>query len=123
MFMGFFNSLSIRLPLAAIGGILYGLLTYYIVILLGLPSQLALFTALVVFFSTLPQDFSFSSQESIPPTIQELKEPLRSSFMKIVLFTIPHNGLENFTTTMIWPSSVFWSSYLSSSSLPWSPMG
>ena len=49
MFMGFFNSLSIRLPLAVIGGILYGLLTYYIVILLGLPSQLALFTALVVF--------------------------------------------------------------------------
>jgi len=50
MFMGFFNSLSIRLPLAAIGGILYGSLTYYIVILLGLPSQLALFTALVVLF-------------------------------------------------------------------------
>jgi hypothetical protein len=49
MFMGFFNFLSIRLPLAAIGGILYGLLTYYIVILLGLPSQLALFTALAVF--------------------------------------------------------------------------
>ena len=44
MFMGFFNFLSIRLPLAVIGGILYGLLTYYIVILLGLPSQLALLT-------------------------------------------------------------------------------
>lgn len=57
MFMGFFNSLSIRLPLAAIGGILYGLLTYYIVIFLGLPSQLALFTALVVFLFYLASRF------------------------------------------------------------------
>ena len=47
--MGFFNSLSIRLPLAVIGGILYGLLTYYIVILLDLPSEFAIFAMLSVF--------------------------------------------------------------------------
>jgi len=47
--MGFFNSLSIRFPLAAIGGILYSLLTYYIVILLDLPSAFAIFAMLSVF--------------------------------------------------------------------------
>jgi len=54
--MGFFNSLSIRLPLAVIGGILYALLTYYIVILLNLPSRLAIFAAVFVFI------FYFSSR-------------------------------------------------------------
>ncbi len=49
MFTGFFNSLSIRIPLAVIGGILYGLLTYYIVFLLNLSSQLAIFAAVFVF--------------------------------------------------------------------------
>jgi len=49
MFMGFFNSLSIRIPLAIIGGILYSLLTYYIVILLGLPSPLGILAAIFVF--------------------------------------------------------------------------
>lgn len=47
--MSFFNSLSIRIPLAIIGGILYGLLTYSIIILLDLPSQLAISTGVVVF--------------------------------------------------------------------------
>jgi len=48
--MGFFNSLSVRIPLAVIGGILYGLLTYYIIILISLPSELALLAAVIVFF-------------------------------------------------------------------------
>lgn len=47
--MGFFNSLSIRIPLAIIGGILYGALTYTIVISLDLPSKLASSAAIVVF--------------------------------------------------------------------------
>jgi len=47
--MGFFNSLSIRIPLAVIGGILYGLLTYTIINLLDLPNNLALFSAFIVF--------------------------------------------------------------------------
>ena len=47
--MGFFNSLSIRIPLAIIGGILYGALTYSIVVLLVLSSELALSAAIVVF--------------------------------------------------------------------------
>ena len=47
--MGFFNSISIRLPLAAMGGILYGLLTYYIVILLNLSYEFALFAAAIIF--------------------------------------------------------------------------
>jgi len=47
--MSFFNSLSIRIPLAIIGGILYALLTYQIIILLNLSPQLALFAAVFVF--------------------------------------------------------------------------
>jgi len=49
MFMGFFNSLSIRIPLAIIGGILYGLLTYSIVVLLDAPSPFAILGAIFVF--------------------------------------------------------------------------
>jgi len=45
----FFDSLSIRIPLAVIGGILYGLLTYHIIILLDLSSQVAIFTGVIVF--------------------------------------------------------------------------
>jgi hypothetical protein len=50
MFMGFFNSLSIRIPLAMIGGILYGLLTYAIVLTLNLQAQIATAAGLLVFF-------------------------------------------------------------------------
>jgi len=39
--MSFFNSLSVRIPLALIGGFLYGLLTYWIVQFLNLPGLTA----------------------------------------------------------------------------------
>lgn len=47
--MGFFNSLSTRIPLALVGGVLYGLLTYYIILFLDLPSQLAVAGGILVF--------------------------------------------------------------------------
>lgn len=47
--MGFFNSLSIRIPLALLGGFLYSLLTYALTLPVGLSSELALFAATVVF--------------------------------------------------------------------------
>jgi hypothetical protein len=47
--MGFFNSLSIRIPLAVIGGILYSSLTYFIVIPLGFSSEFAIFAVILVF--------------------------------------------------------------------------
>jgi hypothetical protein len=47
--MGFFNSLSIRIPLAVIGGILYSSLTYFIVILLGFSSEFTTFAVILVF--------------------------------------------------------------------------
>ncbi len=47
--MNFFNSLSTRIPLAIIGGILYGLLAYYIAIFFNLPSQFAISIGVVVF--------------------------------------------------------------------------
>ena len=50
MFMNFFNSLTIRIPLAVIGGILYGLLTYAIVLTLNFPAQATIGTGLLVFF-------------------------------------------------------------------------
>jgi len=48
--MGFFNSLSIRIPLSFIGGILYGILTYAIVLTLNFPAQIAIGAGLLVFF-------------------------------------------------------------------------
>jgi len=48
--MNFFNSLTIRIPLAVIGGILYGLLTYAIVLTLNLQAQTAIAAGLLVFF-------------------------------------------------------------------------
>jgi len=47
--MGFFNSLSTRIPLALLGGFLYGLLTYALTFPVGFSSELALFAATVVF--------------------------------------------------------------------------
>ncbi|MBM4339321.1 MAG: hypothetical protein FJ110_07235 [Deltaproteobacteria bacterium] len=47
--MGFFNSLSIRITLALIGGILYGLLTHALVLTLDLPPQAAIGAVLFVF--------------------------------------------------------------------------
>ncbi len=55
--MGFFNFLSIRIPLAVIGGILYSVLTYYIFILLNLPSELAMATSIIVFLFYLGSRF------------------------------------------------------------------
>jgi hypothetical protein len=49
MFMGFFNSLSVRIPLAVIGGVLYGLLTYAIVLILKFPLQAAFGAGLIIF--------------------------------------------------------------------------
>ncbi|MBS3919476.1 MAG: hypothetical protein KG012_11375 [Deltaproteobacteria bacterium] len=48
--MSFFNSISIRIPLAFIGGIFYGFITYQIFLLLDLSSQTAIGTGLLVFF-------------------------------------------------------------------------
>ena len=48
--MNFFNSLTIRIPLAVIGGILYGLLTYAIVLTLNFPAQIGIGAGLLVFF-------------------------------------------------------------------------
>ncbi|MBS3905898.1 MAG: hypothetical protein KGZ49_02570 [Syntrophaceae bacterium] len=50
MFLSFFNSLSIRIPLAVIGGVLYGLLTYAIVLTLNFPAQIGIGAGLLVFF-------------------------------------------------------------------------
>lgn len=48
--MGFFNSLSIRIALALVGGVLYGLLTYSLVLFLDLPLQAAIGLAFLVSF-------------------------------------------------------------------------
>lgn len=47
--MGFFNSLSIRLPLAFIGGMLYALLTYCLGLVLRFPPHMAIGTGGFVF--------------------------------------------------------------------------
>lgn len=55
--MGFFNSLKVRIPLALIGGILYGLLTYGLLLLVEIPLQAATGMALFVFFLYLGSRF------------------------------------------------------------------
>ncbi len=55
--MSFFNSLSIRIPLAVVGGILYAILTYSIVVFLNLPSPLAMGASSVVFLFYLGSRF------------------------------------------------------------------
>jgi hypothetical protein len=47
--MGFFNSLSTRIPLALVGGILYSLLTYSLFLLFGLSSDFAIVPSIIVF--------------------------------------------------------------------------
>jgi len=75
--MSFFNSLSIRVSLAIIGGILYGFLTYHIIILLDLSSQIAISAAVFVFllyfgsrllilFSGIDSTYYSRSEKMIP---------------------------------------------------------
>ena len=54
--MGFFNSLSIRITLALMGGVLYSLLTYGIALLIDFTSGFATLSSVLVFF------FYFSSR-------------------------------------------------------------
>lgn len=55
--MGFFNSLPIRITMAMVGGIFYGLLTQAIALLVGLSSELAVIAAFIVFFFYLASRF------------------------------------------------------------------
>jgi hypothetical protein len=55
--MSFFNSLSIRIPLAIIGAILYGAVTYHILILLNLGPEIAGIAAMIVFLFYLGSRF------------------------------------------------------------------
>lgn len=72
--MGFFNSLSIRIPLALGGGILYALLTYAIVSLLNLPKPFALFFAVIVFLFYLGSRFLLLSSGIDTPYYTRGKE-------------------------------------------------
>ncbi len=80
--MVFFNSLSTRIPLAIIGGILYSLLAYYILILLDLPSQFAVLAAIFVFllylgsrllilFSGIDSPYYSKGEKAIPKQLGE----------------------------------------------------
>jgi hypothetical protein len=51
--MGFFNSLLIRITLAVLGGILYALLTYALILSLNLSSPLATLAAFFVYLLCL----------------------------------------------------------------------
>ena len=55
--MGFFDSLSTRIPLAVIGGILYGLLTYYLLSFIGVSSAPAASAGFFVFLLYLGSRF------------------------------------------------------------------
>jgi len=55
--MSFFNSLTVRIPLAIMGGILYGLLTYAIVLTLNFSAEIGIGAGFLVFFLYLGSRF------------------------------------------------------------------
>jgi hypothetical protein len=79
--MSFFNSLSTRIPLAIAGGILYAGLTHYILILLNLPSDVAVFGAIIIFLFYLSSRFLllFSGIDS-PYYSRVQKTPLKQLY-------------------------------------------
>jgi len=79
--VGFFNSLSIRLVLAVIGGILYCALTHTIVILIGFPPTFAVSAAIIVFLFYLGSRLLilFSGIDS-PYYSKERKKDYKSPF-------------------------------------------
>jgi hypothetical protein len=55
--VGFFNSLSIRITMALVGGIFYGLLTRTVTRLFSVSSELTVIAAIIVFFFYLVSRF------------------------------------------------------------------
>ena len=55
--MGFFNSLLIRITLAVVGGALYALLTYALILFVSLSSSIATLAAFFVYFLYLGSRF------------------------------------------------------------------
>jgi Na+/melibiose symporter-like transporter len=77
--VGFFNSLSIRLTLAVLGGALYAILTYALVRSLNLSSPLSILAALIVYVLYLSSRFLllFSGIDS-PYYRREREEPSKT---------------------------------------------
>jgi hypothetical protein len=80
--MGFFNSLSTRIPLAVMGGVLYGLLTYRIASFFSLSSEFSRFAAILVFlfylgsrllilFSGIDSPYYSRKGRALPPLFTE----------------------------------------------------
>jgi hypothetical protein len=109
--MGFFNSLSIRIPLAIIGGILYGALTYSIVVLLVLSSELAISAAIVVFLFYLGSRLLILFSGINSPYYSKMKRGVPNPPIETNSFHQTTQWSENSTTIMIGPSSSFWLSY------------
>ena len=83
--MSFFNSLSTRFPLAIAGGILYAGLTHYILILLNLPSDVAVFAAIIIFLFYLSSRFLLLFSGIDSPYYSKMKKgipkpPIETSF-------------------------------------------
>jgi len=83
--MSFFNSLPTRIPLAIAGGILYAGITHYIFILLNLPSDVAVFAAIIIFLFYLNSRFLLLFSGIDSPYYSKMKKgipkpPIETSF-------------------------------------------
>jgi hypothetical protein len=121
--MGFFHSLLIRITLAILGGILYALLTYALILSLNLSSSLALLAASLVYLLYLGSRLLllFSGIDS-PYYPRERKGPSRPPLAKNS-FQEAARWWGNFITSMTWFFSFSWGSYLLPSLSPLSWMG
>jgi hypothetical protein len=75
--MGFFNSLLIRITLAVLGGILYALLTYALILSLNLSSSLAILAASLVYLLYLGSRFLLLFSGIDSPYYRREKEDLQ----------------------------------------------
>ena len=121
--MDFFNSLLIRITLAILGGLLYALFTYALILSLNLSSPLANLAAFFVYLLYLGSRLLllFSGIDS-PYYLRGRKGPSKTLPEKNS-FHDELNGWVYFITDMTLFFSFFWVSYLLFSLSPSSWMG
>ena len=107
--MGFFNSLLIRITLAVLGGTLYALLTYALILSLNLSSPLAIPAALFVYLLYLGSRLLllFSGMR-LPLLSTSKKRTFKNTPRERILSKRQPNGWGNFIINMTLFYSFFW---------------
>jgi len=98
--MGFLNARSIRIPLALVGGALYGLLTDALCRVIGRSSNVGIALGSPSFSFISFRGSFFCSLGSTPVTLQARKGRPRGTLRKTVVSIGPANGVGNSITIM-----------------------